>query len=55
MEAPRLVLGERLRRVEVERAGGGVRVSSSSVGSWKHSDFPEAVPVVTIVGLSNAE
>ena len=24
--------------------------STSSVGSWKHSDLPEAVPVVTIVG-----
>ena len=29
-------------------------VSTSSVGSWKHSDLPEAVPVVTTVGPSNA-
>ncbi len=34
------------------RAG---RASSvSSVGSWKHSDLPDAVPVVTIVGPSQA-
>ena len=26
------------------------RESTSSVGSWKHSDLPDAVPVVTIVG-----
>ena len=29
--------------------------STSSVGSWKQSDFPEAVPVVTIVGPSQAD
>jgi hypothetical protein len=29
-------------------------VSVCSVGNWKHSDFPLAVPVVTIVGCSNA-
>ena len=29
-------------------------VSVCSVGSWKHSDLPDAVPVVTIVGPSNA-
>ena len=28
--------------------------STSSVGSWKHSDFPDAVPVVTIVVASQA-
>ena len=28
--------------------------STSSVGSWKQSDLPEAVPVVTIVGASKA-
>ena len=27
---------------------------TSSVGSWKQSDFPDAVPVVTTVGPSNA-
>src|SRR5215211_7088066 len=30
------------------------RLSTSSVGSWKHSDLPDAVPVVTIVGPAHA-
>ena len=30
------------------------RQSTSSVGSWKHSDLPDAVPVVTIVGPAQA-
>src|SRR5215217_3172934 len=30
------------------------RHSTSSVGSWKHSDLPDAVPVVTIVGPAQA-
>ena len=48
----RLVLGERLGRVEVEGPRARSEVRTSSVGSWKHSDLPEAVPVVTIVGPS---
>ena len=31
------------------RAPRASRESTSSVGSWKHSDLPDAVPVVTIV------
>ena len=51
----RLVLGERLGRVEVERARpGGRGRATSSVGRLKHSDLPEAVPVVTIVGPCQA-
>src|SRR5215211_1925148 len=30
------------------------RQRTSSVGSWKHSDLPDAVPVVTIVGPAHA-
>ena len=54
VERAGLVLGQRLRRIEVERAGAGVASSVSSVGSWKHSDLPDAVPVVTIVVASQA-
>jgi hypothetical protein len=50
VQRARLVLGERLGRIQVQRARAAVAQSTSSVGSWKHSDLPEAVPVVTIVG-----
>ena len=44
-----LVLGQRLGRVEVERARRGSDASVSSTGRLKASDLPLAVPVVTIV------
>ena len=53
-ERARLVLGERLGRIEVERARARVAQSTSSVGRLKHSDLPDAVPVVTIVGPAHA-
>ena len=44
-----LVLGERLGRVEVERARRGSEASVSSTGRLKRERLAAAVPVVTIV------
>ena len=47
-ERARLILRERLRRVEVERAQLRVAASASSTGRLNASVLPLAVPVVTI-------
>ena len=51
----RLVLRQRLGRIEEQRARARVAREQSSVGSWKHSDLPDAVPVVMIVVRSQAD
>ena len=55
VQRARLVLRQRLRRVQEQRPPAASVESICSVGSWKHSDLPDAVPVVTIVVRSNAE
>ena len=52
LEGPRgLVFGSDGSLYVAEAGLGG---STSTVGSWKHRDFPDAVPVVTIVGPAKA-